>query len=231
MRRFGRITTTLLAGAAAAVTALTGAPVSHAWGEYPVATPGAFLVSTALAGNGMPYQCTLGFVVRKPDGSPAALTAGHCRRDPNDNTVLQQTPNGVQHVGHYTRWEVVRGVRDAGLVDLAASTVPVVPQMDGMPVVRTMSAQALRNENPILCKSGARTGLSCGPITDVTATGVSFRAWDDLGDSGSPVYAVSPDGTVAAVGILYGHSDDAQGRIIHASLVEPVMHDWGLTLW
>lgn len=230
MRRFRRVTAALIAGICAAGSALIGSPSANAWGEYPVATPGAYLVSTALAGNGMPYQCTLGFVVRKPNGAPGALTAGHCRRDPHDNTVLQQTPHGVQYVGHYTRWEVI-GSRDAGLVNLSASSVPVDPLMDGMPVVRVMTAQDLRTESPVLCKSGARTGLSCGPIITVTETMVSFRAWDDLGDSGSPVYAVMPDGTAAAVGILYGHSDDALGRIINATLVDPVMREWGLALW
>lgn len=231
MRRLRRRVAAAFTSAIAASTALVASPAAHAWGEYPVATPGAFLVSTALASNGMPYQCTLGFVVRKPNGNPGALTAGHCRRDPNDNTVLQQTPQGVQHVGHYTRWDVQRGVRDIGLVDLAASAVPVVPQMDGLPVTHALTAAQLREYNPVLCKSGARTGLSCGHITNISDTTLSFRAWDDMGDSGSPVYAIFDNGTVSAAGILFGHSDDAQGRIIHATLVEPVLRNWGLTLW
>lgn len=193
-----------------------------------MATAGAFLVSTRNAGNGMPYQCTAGFVVRTPNGAPAMLTAGHCRRDPHNNTVLQRTPHGDQVIGHYVRWEVIRGVHDIGLVDLATSSVPPVGTLEGMRVSRVMTAEDIRSEQPQLCKSGARTGLTCGPITAITDTQVSFRAWDDLGDSGSPVYVRQPDGTVAAVGILFGHSDDAQGRIIHASLVSPVMSAWGL---
>lgn len=223
-----------IAGSAAAVLAAltcTQMPTSHAWGEYPVASPGAYLVSTTLAGNGQPYQCTAGFTVRTASGAPGMLTAGHCDRDPVNDTVLQRTPTGDQMIGRYVRWEVVPGVRDMGLVDLAGSSVPLVSQVDAMQVSRVMSAEDVRREQPQLCKSGARTGVSCGPITAVTDTQVSFRAWDDLGDSGAPVYARQADGTVAAVGILFAHSDDVFGRIVHASLVEPVMAPWGLTNW
>lgn len=220
-------------GAAAALAALTVAstPAAHAWGEYPVASPGAYLVSTSLADNGQPYQCTAGFTVRTAGGTPAMLTAGHCDRDPINDTVLQRTPSGDRVIGHYVRWEVIPGVRDIGLVDLAASSVPLVSQVDAMRVSRVMSAEDIRREQPQLCKSGARTGVSCGPVTAVTDTQVSFRAWDDLGDSGAPVYARQADGTVAAVGILFAHSDDVFGRIVHATLVAPVMAQWELTNW
>ncbi len=223
-----------IAGSTAAVLAaltFAQAPVSHAWGEYPVASPGAYLVSTSLAGNGQPFQCTAGFTVRTPSGAPGMLTAGHCDRDPVNDTVLQRTPTGDRMIGHYVRWEVIPGVRDIGLVDLAGSSVPLVSQVDAMNVSRVMSADDVRREQPQLCKSGARTGVSCGPVTAVTETQVSFRAWDDLGDSGAPVYARQADGTVAAVGILFAHSDDVFGRIVHATLVAPVMAEWGLANW
>ncbi|CAN3126475.1 hypothetical protein ACNUDN_01165 [Mycobacterium sp. smrl_JER01] len=223
----------VLAAAMAVLVAvlLPRLPLAHAFGEYPVASPGAYLVSTAIAGNGQPYQCTAGFTVRTAGGAPAMLTAGHCDRDPVNDTVLQRTPTGDQVVGHYVRWEVIPGVRDVGLVDLAASSVPLVSQVDAMRVSRVMTAEDLRREQPHLCKSGARTGVTCGPITALTDNQVSFRAWDDLGDSGAPVYARLPDGTVAAVGILFAHSDDVFGRIVHASLVAPVMSLWGLSNW
>lgn len=226
-----RLKTAVGVAATSAMLVFSPIPASHALGEYPVASPGAHLVSTSLAGNGQPYQCTAGFTVRTDSGAPGMLTAGHCDRDPVNDTVLQRTPTGDQVIGRYVRWEVVPGVRDIGLVDLTDSSVPLVSHVDAMAVSRVMSAEDLRREQPELCKSGARTGLSCGPITSVTDTQVSFRAWDDLGDSGAPVYARQPDGTVAAVGILFAHSDDAFGRIIHASLVEPVMASWGLTNW
>lgn len=223
-----------IAACAAAVFAalmLLPVPAARAFGEYPVASPGAYLVSTVLAPGGQPFQCTSGFTVRTPGGAPGMLTAGHCRRDPGNDTVLQRTPFGDKVIGRYTRWEVQPGVHDVGLVDVAGSTVPLVSDVDAMRVSRVMTAEDLRREQPQLCKSGARTGLSCGPITAVTDTQVSFRAWDDLGDSGAPVYARQPDGTVAAVGILYSHNDDVFGRIVNASLVAPVMAQWGLTTW
>lgn len=228
-----RIPFTIAGVCAAALTALSTVqvPVASAFGEYPVASPGAYLVSTSMAANGQPYQCTAGFTVRGPDGAPAMLTAGHCDRDPVNDTVLQRTPSGDRVIGRYVRWEVIPGVRDVGLVDLAGSSVPLVSQVDAMHVSRVMTADDLRREQPQLCKSGARTGVSCGSITAVTDTQVSFRAWDDLGDSGAPVYARQADGTVAAVGILFAHSDDMFGRIVHATLVDPVMAQWGLQTW
>lgn len=222
-------TKALLAAVPALAMSLSLAPPASAWGEYDVVTPGSFLVSTARASNGMPYQCTTGFLVRSGN-TPKAFTAGHCNRDPNNNTVLQRTPDGTRHIGHYTKREV-SPLRDIGLVDLSRSSVPAVPDLDGSPVRGMMSAQDIRIQRPELCKSGARTGTSCGPVTDVSDTTVSFRAWDNLGDSGSPVYARRADGSVAAVAILYGHTDDEHGRIIHATLVEPVMKKWNLTLW
>ena len=222
---------TICVAAVLAALTITAVPAAHAWGEYPVASPGAYLVSTSLAGNGQPYQCTAGFTVRTAGGAPGMLTAGHCDRDPVNDTVLQRTPSGDRVIGHYVRWEVIPGVRDIGLVDLAASSVPLVSQVDAMRVSRVMSAEDIRREQPQLCKSGARTGVSCGPVTAVTDTQVSFRAWDDLGDSGAPVYARQADGTVAAVGILFAHSDDVFGRIVHATLVAPVMAQWELTNW
>jgi len=216
--------------AAAALVAIASAPVAGAWGEFPTVTPGAFLVSTVLADNGQPYQCTAAFVVRGPDGAPGVLTAGHCHRDPVNDAVLQRTPSGDQMIGRYTRWETVPGGHDVGLVDLTGSPVPLSAEIEGMPVSRVLTAEDLRRERPELCKAGARTGLSCGPLTDVSDTQVSFRAWDDLGDSGAPVYARQADGSVAAVGILFAHADDEQGRVIQASLVAPVMDLWGLRL-
>jgi hypothetical protein len=226
-----RLTAAVAAAAALAALALAQLPAAQAFGEYPVASPGAYLVSTVLAPGGQPFQCTAGFTVRTPNGAPGMLTAGHCRRDPVNDVVLQRTPTGDQVIGRYVRWEVTPGVHDMGLVDLAGSPVPLVSQVDGMRVSRVMTAEDVRRERPELCKSGARTGLSCGAITDVTETQVSFRAWDDLGDSGAPVYARQPDGTAAAVAILFAHSDVALGRIVHASLVAPVMAQWGLTNW
>ncbi|PRC52051.1 hypothetical protein C6A85_59560, partial [Mycobacterium sp. ITM-2017-0098] len=84
------------------------------------------------------------FTVRTPNGAPGMLTAGHCDRDPVNDTVLQRTPMGDRVVGRYVRWEVIPGVRDMGLVDLAGSSVPLVANVDGMRVSRVMSAEDIR---------------------------------------------------------------------------------------
>ena len=210
-------------------TVLRLVPVAAA---APATSPGAHLVSTALSGSGQPYLCTLGFVVQDSHGAPGALTAGHCKRDDDSAMALQRTPNGDVAVGEYARWEVHPGFRDVGLVTLFPPTQVLSSDVDGKRVSKVLTPADLRNTpDTVLCKSGARTGVSCGTIVYLDNYEVRFRAWDDLGDSGSPVYAHLPDGTVGAVGVLYGHSDDAAGRIIHATLLAPVLRDWGLQLY
>lgn len=227
-----RLVTSALAVAASLF--LSPVAVAAPQATLTVTVPGAFLVSTAIAGNGQPYQCTAGFAVRDAMGA-GVLTAGHCRRDPVNPAVLQRTPGGDRVIGAYVRDEVGAGSgfarwRDAALVRLDPAVTPA-GIVGGLPVTRVADpAELSADPPPVLCKDGSRTGHSCGPVTAVNATTVSFRAWDDLGDSGAPVYLRLPDGTAAAVGILYGHSDDEQGRVIHATLVGPVLHDWGLVL-
>lgn len=144
--------------------------------------------------------------------------------------MLQRTPDGDKLIGYYTKWEIAEGVDDAAFIDLMSSDVPVSPELDGRRVAKVATANDLRASRPELCKSGSRTGLSCGPIVNITNTQVSFRAWDDAGDSGSPVYSYLPDGSIVAVGVLFGHNDDLAGRVIHASLLSPVLAKWNLTL-
>jgi hypothetical protein len=216
-----------LALAALLAATLVTSPVVHA--SPSVTSPGAHLVSTIMSGNGTPYLCTLGFIVRGIRGSQGALTAGHCNRDPESGTVLQRTPNGDVMVGVYVRQEISPGFRDVGFVEFVPEVADVVTDIGGWHVSRVLTAKEIHTGME-LCKSGARTDLSCGPVVFVDANEVRFRAWDDLGDSGSPVYTYLPDGTLGAVGTLYGHSDDAAGRIINVTLADPVMRAWGLSL-
>lgn len=56
-----------LALAALLAATLVTSPVVHA--SPSVTSPGAHLVSTIMSGNGTPYLCTLGFIVRGIRGS------------------------------------------------------------------------------------------------------------------------------------------------------------------
>ncbi len=78
-----------------------------------------------------------------------------------------------------------------------------------------------------ICKTGAQTGETCGPVTAVTGNLVEARVYSTIGDSGSPGFVVNPDGTVSAVGILQGGpvDDDSSTDFV---LVEPILRQWGL---
>lgn len=220
----------LIATAALTPLAFFTSPTAHAWGEYLSISPGAHLISTALSDEGFPFQCTAGWTVHDIFGKPGLVTAGHCRLDQSNNSAFQRTILGDRLIGYYTNWEMALGVDDAAYIDLTTTDMTLVPKLDGREISRTMSVREVKDTRPELCKTGSRSGLSCGPITDVTATEVSFRAWDEPGDSGAPVYVYQPNGTVAAVGVLFGHTDDAQGRVIHASLLAPLLAKWKLTV-
>lgn len=205
-------------------------PSAHAWGEYLSVSPGSHLVSTAMSDEGYPFQCTAGWAVHDSFGEPGLVTAGHCRLDKSNNSAFQRTILGDILIGYYTNWEMAQGVDDAAYIDLTNPRMILVPKLDGRKIARVISAEEVKKSRPELCKFGSRSGLSCGTITSVTDTEVSFRATDEPGDSGAPVYVYQSDGTVAAVGILFGHTDDAKGRVIHVSLLAPLLEKWKLTL-
>ncbi|WP_448394005.1 Rv1815 family serine proteinase [Mycolicibacterium sp. XJ879] len=147
--------------------------------------------------------CTLGFVDLH---ARVAFTAGHCRgsghvRDRNGNFVGTQvqfrdnTPNGatVDTNHQITDWQIIGLGPDVAVNNvlpggrLLVSDPAVVPT-PGLPV----------------CHFGVVTGESCGTIESVN------NGWFTMGngvvsgkgDSGGPVYVVTPDGRAAIIGMF-----------------------------
>ncbi len=147
--------------------------------------------------------CTLGFV---DPGTRTAFTAGHCRGDGpvvdrdghpiGDLTGFRDnTPDGATVATDHmiSDWEAIGLAQDVELNNVLPSgrvlvhDPSVVPQ-PGLPV----------------CHFGVITGESCGTVEAVNngwftmANGVVSQK----GDSGGPVYVVTPDGRAAIIGMF-----------------------------
>ena len=109
--------------------------------------------------------------------------------------------------GHVTDPRAMRG----GFVDL-----PYIGAIQGLsgfaqfinPNRRVAGRQPVTavRKGQIVCKDGARTSRTCGPVLNVNPhTGeIAVLILSLQGDSGSPVYTVNPDGSANIVGIISG---------------------------
>jgi hypothetical protein len=147
--------------------------------------------------------CTLGFVDPQ---ARVAFTAGHCRgdgtvRDTRGNFVGNQaffrdnTPDGatIDTNHQIADWEAIALAPDVTVNSILPGgkmlvSDPAVVPAPGLPV----------------CHFGVITGESCGTIQAV------YNGWFTMengvvsqkGDSGGPVYVVTPDGRAALIGMF-----------------------------
>jgi hypothetical protein len=147
--------------------------------------------------------CTLGFV---DPGARTAFTAGHCR---GDGPVVDRTGNpiGALAVFRDNTPDGATVATDHMISDWEAiSVAPDVEINDILPGGRVLVSDAGIVPTPGLgvCHFGVITGESCGNIESVNngwftmANGVVSQK----GDSGGPVYVVTPDGRAAIVGMF-----------------------------
>jgi len=148
-------------------------------------------------------SCTVGFVDPQ---ARVAYTAGHCRADGrvldrgrsfigHQASFRDNTPDGatIDTNHQITDWEVIGLASDVAVNNilprgLALVNDPAVVPAPGLPV----------------CHFGVVTGESCGSIEAV------YNGWFTMangvvsqkGDSGGPVYFVTPDGRAAMVGMF-----------------------------
>ena len=173
-------------------------------GQLPVATgtPGVVVYPGMEVRQGT-NVCTLGFV---DPYARVAFTAGHCRgggtvTDRDGNVIGEQTrfedntPDGAtidtNHV--ISDWETVQLDGDVAPNDI-------------LPGGRTLVEDGTIVPTPGLsvCHFGVVTGESCGSIEAVNngwftmAHGIVSQK----GDSGGPVYVITPDGRAAIVGMF-----------------------------
>ncbi|HEX3283279.1 MAG TPA: hypothetical protein VHT50_01155 [Mycobacterium sp.] len=147
--------------------------------------------------------CTLGFV---EPGARTAFTAGHCRGDgpvvdrdgkPIGGLAMYRdnTPDGATIATDHqiSDWEAINLASDVDLNNIlpggrALVSDPGVVPTPGLPV----------------CHFGVVTGESCGTIEAVNNGWFTMTngVVSQKGDSGGPVYVVTPDGRAAIIGMF-----------------------------
>ena len=184
-----------LAAAAVPICALIPTPPAQA-------TPGV-LVYPGMEIHQGSNVCTLGFV---DPAARTAFTAGHCRgdgpvvdRDGNPIGTLtlfrDNTPDGATVATDHmiSDWEAISLAPDVQVNDILPGGRVLVSDPGVVP------APGLS-----ICHFGVITGESCGSVEAVNngwftmANGVVSQK----GDSGGPVYVVTPDGRAAIIGMF-----------------------------
>jgi hypothetical protein len=205
---------------AAALMLLTAAP-AHA--QSPP-TPGIKI-------NDETSFCTSAFTAEGDDGNYYLMTSGHC--DAHDGSVwtygADNTPLGRLVKGEYEETPEGSQTKDAALIKLEPSAgVPSGDIAGKYPVRDALSASEIKVGTQ-MCKVGAVTGETCGPVTNIEGTAVVEADLHCLGgDSGSPGFIKNPDGTASAVGILTSALDD--DHTTYFIIVAPLLTKWGLRL-
>lgn len=170
-------------------------------------------------------SCTAGFATQGDDGGYYLLTSGHCdSHDGSQWTDLFETP-----LGRITASEYDGEGRDAAIIRLDPEAGRPNGRIAGRyPVANALTADQI-HVGMTICKVGARTGETCGPVTAVIGNVVETQVFSTVGDSGSPGFVVNPDGSASAVGILTGGPEDDDSNTDFV-LVDPILRQWGLHL-
>lgn len=217
-------TATETATSAATATTTAAAPAAKRYVPLPETSPkdGWVWSATPTPGvklrwkdsSGVPQACTLGVAVT--DGERTGwLTAGHCEDRAGVVQHLQPQPDsGAEPLGVLALGtdEVRDGIAyDFGVVwPTDPSAVPPRAQLAEIaerPISRVVPLDEARElDGETLCYSGARTGVQCaeasaGPLV------LYLSVESEIGDSGAPVFGVTPDGAVELVGLLEGGNE------------------------
>lgn len=167
-------------------------------------------------------ECTLGFVLVDGRGKAKALTARHCGTRGQIVRSRDGAPVGVIE-------KISAKPSDIAQISVRA-TDPVYADVAGVgKVTEIIDLDTLRQIRPLICKKGATTALTCGPLGQVGEDYLSFIGTADHGDSGAPVYALTSNGTLMAAGILEGDDRDRPEQI-NATAVAPFAAKWRLKI-
>lgn len=209
--------------ATVAASAATVLGVAPATADTSTLTPGSWIM---IRHSNSADLCTLGFItIERATRHAAALTAGHCG---NVGDKVYSEDGSLEY------GTVVRSVHPASDYDLSDDLAlvrfdgvdaprSVNNRVDGKPVLGFLTAAQANALRPVVCKDGARTGLSCGTAdgSDPLARGsyVNSTVEGADGDSGSPLFVPATQG-VWALGVLRGGGS--------GTLVASYASSWGL---
>jgi hypothetical protein len=176
--------------------------------------------------------CTSAFTAQGNDGNYYLMTSAHC--DAHDGSVWtygdNQAPLGKIAKGEYEENpDTGTQTKDAALIKLEPGVgVPSDDIAGKYPVLDALTLAQLKVGTQ-MCKVGAVTGETCGPITNIEG---NYVVEADLhcmgGDSGSPGFVKNPDGTASAVGILTSALGD--DHTTYFIIVAPLLAKWDLRL-
>jgi len=169
--------------------------------------------------------CTAGFVARNQRGAPVMFTAGHC--DVGQRVQAADSSVGLVPAGDFVA--SAYGGSDGEEPDIAVmkltGAMDLDPAVDAeLPVGGSVPLIA---DGLTLCKQGAATGRSCGPVLESSPSKVKFAARIAPGDSGGPVWGYTSSGAIFAVGITIRQSNDGYPV---AELIDPWLQRWNLTI-
>ena len=166
--------------------------------------PGTRLATTDPSGN--PVLCTLGAFARgDTDGLIYGITAGHCTAEGTEvKWGANRVPLGVTtksvNIPRYGDYAIFR-LYDQYQSGSAISAAHPRGDLDSVAYTADMSNF---DKDTNVCKSGFRTGETCGPLMRLTRTQLMANLFSRVGDSGGIAYAVHSDGTREALGLLHG---------------------------
>ncbi|CAN3132258.1 hypothetical protein ACNUDN_30475 [Mycobacterium sp. smrl_JER01] len=249
-RERGRHALTALFATATAIALLaralpTAAATPNEWTAFSGVVPGTTIAQRLLDGRGL-VRCTLAFIARdNTTYSKKGITAGHCDRTADGQpTVIHSessNPDKARPLGTYSR-SIDRGAAtgtssvglpsytDAGIIDLTSSA----PILSYRVAAHYRIDNVLPTEPPLptnteVCKFGARTGETCGPVVYAGPEQLHVRMHLIPGDSGSPVYIKTAPTTITAVGILSGHLSHDPG-VARAYYLRPIIDGLNLKI-
>lgn len=171
-------------------------PVEGRWGSVPL--PGVKIGHRDSAGE--VQACTIG-----PAVEGGFLTAGHCA-DGNGDQYLQTDPVGQQVARLGTVTASATGPGDDWA--LIPVTVPQGAEwIAGKWPIRDVMApneiRALPPGTPI-CIDGTKSGVVCSRLVEANADWILYEHRTTDGDSGAPVFVVTPDGDARLLGVHHG---------------------------
>ncbi|MCV7286082.1 hypothetical protein H7J87_12140 [Mycolicibacterium wolinskyi] len=242
-----------LMAAAATTVAVLAAGLGHGraaadvneWTSFAGLTPGTTIGQRIPQKNGI-YVCTLAFIAReKATYAKKAITAGHCDHTAEGQATVFYTessdPDTARPLGTYSRSNA-RGAdtgtssaglpafTDAGIIDMNPGIRPSSYDVAGVyRVTRTLRPDPPLAPGIEVCKFGARTGETCGPVISADSDRITARLRLVEGDSGAPAYIKTGGDTITAVGMLSGHLvDDEDTAVIY--YLFPVIDSLGLQI-
>ncbi|MBN9644492.1 hypothetical protein ACFSSC_11020 [Corynebacterium mendelii] len=134
-------------------------------------------------------SCSAGWFAHKGERK-IMVTAGHCG-SVGDRVVFVNKQGEKFLLGRYVVSDNTMGKIDIGLVDVTDSQAPWYssPPLKEK-VTRLWGFDELQKADPMVCRLGFRTGMTCGDLAEITNR-QTFSAYapGDRGDSGGPVFA------------------------------------------